>query len=251
MQDFRETQWSKHKYVRLDLRRHTLRFTVDLSGVQCDCAACLYLSLMPDPSDTTGDNYCGIRTPHGGPGGQVCTEIDLMEANVKAIQTTVHTEEGLQPDGTCNEVGCMVNWGNESTAAGGMPTSSLYGRRGVIDTAKPFSVSATFDASAALSVKLSQGRVTLPSFNVSAASNPNANGATKPTGVPIAAVNRTAASMAEGMVLVMSLWGGFSKLQGWLNGRCDADHPSCPWPPDNQQARFWGLELVDDHVWDD
>ena len=250
MQDYTQTEWSKHRYVRFDLRRHTLRFTVDLSGVQCDCAACLYLSLMPEPNSSTGDNYCGIRTPNGGIGGQTCTEVDLMEANTKAIQTTLHTRTGLEMDGTCNSVGCMVNWGNETTTATGIATRDLYGKHGLINTAKPFAVSATFDGGAAMRVTLSQGLVSLTNFNSSAASNPNANTASfpRPSGVPPAALNRTADSMAQGMVLVMSLWGGFSKLQNWLNGQCDASHPPCPWPPNNQSLRVWGLELHENSV---
>ena len=87
VQDFTKTTWDTHRYVRFDLRGRTLKFTVDLSGVQCLCAACLYLSLMRDPSNTTGDNYCGIQTDHGGPGGEICTEVDLMEANTKVTPT--------------------------------------------------------------------------------------------------------------------------------------------------------------------
>merc|ERR1740121_1292317 len=92
VEDYTKKTWSEHKYVRLDLRGKTLRYTIELSGVQCDCAACLYLSLMKDPSDDTGDNYCGIQTPNAGLDGGPCTEIDIMEANTKAFQTTVHTQ---------------------------------------------------------------------------------------------------------------------------------------------------------------
>jgi hypothetical protein len=245
VEDWTQFEWSKHRYVRFDLRRHTLRFTVELSGVQCDCAACLYLSLMKDPSDAT-DNYCGIRTPQGGIGNQTCTEIDLMEANTKAFQTTVHTRTGLEPDGTCNELGCTVNWGNESATASGARTADLYGRGGLIDTSHPFNVTATFDAAGAMRVTLEQGSVRLNNFNSSSASNPNANMPRfpTPTGVPPAALKRTADSMAQGMVLVMSLWGGFDKLQNWLNGQCEAPYEPCPWPPDNQTMRLSGLQLL-------
>uniref|UniRef100_A0A6T9FZC6 Cellulase n=1 Tax=Haptolina ericina TaxID=156174 RepID=A0A6T9FZC6_9EUKA len=165
---------------------------------------------MKDPSDAAGDNYCGIRTPQGGIGNQTCTEIDLMEANTKAFQST------------------------------------LYGRHGLIDTSRPFNVSASFDAAGAMRVTLEQGGVRINNFNSSSASNPNANRPSfpTPTGVPPASLSRTAHAMARGMVLVMSLWGGFDKLQNWLNGPCDAPYEPCPWPPDNQTMRLSGLQLL-------
>ena len=71
VEDWMATSWSDHRYVRFDLRQKTLSFTVDLSGVKCQCAGCLYLSLMPPPSNKTGDNYCGIQTTGGGPNGSI------------------------------------------------------------------------------------------------------------------------------------------------------------------------------------
>ena len=87
------------RYVKLDLRGKTLRFTVDASNVPCSCNAALYFVSMTGP-------YCDIQsTP-------ACTEIDLFEGNQAAIQATVHTKTGLGGDGSCNQWGCTVNWGN-------------------------------------------------------------------------------------------------------------------------------------------
>jgi hypothetical protein len=252
VEDYSKTTWSEHKYVRLDLRGKTLRYTVQISGVQCDCAGCLYLSLMKDPSDDTGDNYCGIQTPKAGLDGGDCTEIDVMEANTKAFQTTLHTvhpkQDGKAQDGTCNDGGCTVNWGNNSKSASGIDTSHLYGLQppGLIDTSKAFNVSASFDESGIMSTRLSQGEVILDQYNRSSASNPNANAEFFPTpsGIPDDAVRRTNESFAMGMVLVLSQWGGFTKLQNWLNGQCNAPYTPCGWPPNDQVTKIWNLEVV-------
>jgi hypothetical protein len=39
--DWDNTHWPKHKYVRFDLRREPLEFTLDLSHVPCGCLACV------------------------------------------------------------------------------------------------------------------------------------------------------------------------------------------------------------------
>ena len=260
VQDFRRTTWDQHKYVRIDLRQQELRFTVDLSAVQCRCAATLYLSFMPDPNCTAGSNYCGINSAAGSAlaGADTCVEVDLMEANVKAFQTTVHTQRGTHFDGTCNQKGCLVNWGNETHTATNRPTASLYGLAGgLVDTKQPFNVSARMDSDANLVVSLSQGAVTLQHYNRSFASNPNANvpNFPHPTGVSNKALNRTALAMRGGMALVLSMWGGFEKLDGWLNGQCDASgglyppctygDPSSPSYKGNQTMKIWNLELVE------
>lgn len=247
VEDYRKTTWGEHKYVRLDLRNKTLRYTIELSGVQCDCAACLYLSLMKDPSDDTGDNYCGIQSEEGGLDGGPCTEIDIMEANSKAIQTTLHTQHtGKAQDGTCNDGGCTVNWGNDTSTASGIKTAHLYGRAGLINTAHPFNVSASFDSMGTMRTTISQGVVTLETFNHTSASNPNANKELFPTprGIPDDAIKRTNESFDMGMVLVLSQWGGFDKLQGWLNGQCEAPYTPCGWPPEDQVMKISNLEVV-------
>ena len=86
----------------------------------------------------------------------------------------------------------------------------------------------------------------LENFNHSSASNPNANAASwpQPAGVPVTAVNSTGHAMSQGMVLVLSQWGGFSKLATWLNGECSAPYSPCVLPADNQEMRIWDLELL-------
>lgn len=256
VQDVNKRSWDEFEYVRFDLRRHTLKFSVDLSGVPCMCAGTLYLSLMGEPDADAGDNYCGIQTNctehpsacYDGRNG-ICTEVDLMEANVKAFQTTLHTQRGKAFDGSCNDKGCTVNWGNESTTPSGVATASLYGRHtGTIDTAKPFEVAATFGDDGAMRVVLSQAGISVEHYNNSAASNPNADWPTfpSPSGVPPSALRRTKEAMAKGVVLVVSLWGGYSSLSTWLNGQCvEPQYPACKVGDMSTTMKIWGLEVVE------
>ena len=117
-------------YERLDLRGKTMAFTADVSQVSCSCNAALYLVAM-------SGQYCDIQsTP-------ACTELDIFEANSQAFQATVHTKVGLGGDGTCNQWGCAVNWGNFPTTADGRNTAALYGQGGHIDTRRPYRVAAS------------------------------------------------------------------------------------------------------------
>ena len=83
-------------YQALNLLGKTLRFTADVSNVPCSNNAALYFVSM---SGTSPDGYCDIQTSPS------CTEIDVFEANVGAIQATIHTQRGLGGDGTCNQWG--------------------------------------------------------------------------------------------------------------------------------------------------
>ena len=99
MDDTQHT-WSNIGYKKLDLLGKSLRFTVDVAQVGCACNAALYLVAMGSTGSSDGSGYCDIQ----GVGGSTCTEIDLLEANVKAVQGTLHTQRGQECDGTCNPV---------------------------------------------------------------------------------------------------------------------------------------------------
>ena len=82
--DHKVNAWSKHAYVRVDLR-DGLTFTLDLSNVPCGCLACVYLVAARDP-DAGGTNYCDMaENVAPGYGGETCYEIDLLEANSNAM----------------------------------------------------------------------------------------------------------------------------------------------------------------------
>ena len=97
------TQWGEHSYIRFgSLERKTLRFSVDISKVDCGCIAAVYLVGMPEPS-RGASNYCdGSRAfPHIDGHGH-CVEVDLMEANKHAFSSTLHTHPYTGCTGTCN-----------------------------------------------------------------------------------------------------------------------------------------------------
>ena len=81
--DFRQSSWGSHRYERFDTRGKMLSFYVDQSGMQCRCAGTLYFGFPRDP-DVGGSNACGINSGDSvGYDGGVCTEVDIMEANVR------------------------------------------------------------------------------------------------------------------------------------------------------------------------
>jgi hypothetical protein len=87
VKDFRTRTWRSHEYVRIDLNKESLRFTIDLSEVPCGCLACVYLVTMGDPT-VDQSNYCdAAENVHPGIDGGLCVELDLLEANNHAIQT--------------------------------------------------------------------------------------------------------------------------------------------------------------------
>ena len=63
VQDYQPAKWEEHKYIRLDLRRDPLSFTLDLSNVPCGCLACVYMVKMKDPSATGSNYWCARHTP--------------------------------------------------------------------------------------------------------------------------------------------------------------------------------------------
>ena len=68
----------------------------------------------------------------------------------------MHTHQGWSTDGTCNGSGCGVNWGKHPQTSGGRSSASLFGRNGIISTARPFRVEAAFGSDGSLSTTLSQ-----------------------------------------------------------------------------------------------
>jgi hypothetical protein len=236
VRDHRQTRWENHRYHRFDLRGKTLRFTVDVSGTQCLCVASVYLAHMPDPN-SKGSRYCGIRVPRDDNGG-VCTELDLMEANVKAYASTLHTQRGTgRSNGACDDDGCVVNWGNRSVTRLKVPAASLYGPHdaSLIDTRRPFTVSASASADGALTTAISQDGIELGVFNSSSA------------GVSREDIERTAAAFDDGgLVLALSQWGGFDSLQSWFNGVCSPDFGKCDEHSRHQNVmKLWDLQLFD------
>uniref|UniRef100_A0A7S2G673 cellulose 1,4-beta-cellobiosidase (non-reducing end) n=1 Tax=Haptolina brevifila TaxID=156173 RepID=A0A7S2G673_9EUKA len=144
VKDVEKHDWSQIRYKALDLRGKSLRFTADVSRVGCACNAALYLVGMPSGGHGGSSGYCDIQ----GVGDRECLEIDLLEGNRKAIQTTLHTQTGKKADGTCNQYGCAVNWGKSS--------QEHYGTASMIDSGRPYEVDAAFDQDGHMTVRLGQ-----------------------------------------------------------------------------------------------
>ena len=100
--------WDKVSYQKLFLLGSILSFTVDLSGVGCDCNAAVYLVQMDEVSPSiVSSGYCDIQGyDQDQPDVGACMELDLIEGNKKAVQSTLHVREGIGADGTCNQDGC-------------------------------------------------------------------------------------------------------------------------------------------------
>ena len=60
VKDHTRLGWSQHEYVRLDLQRNPLTYTLDLSNVPCGCLACVYMVAMDDSDVRRGSNYCDM-----------------------------------------------------------------------------------------------------------------------------------------------------------------------------------------------
>ena len=63
VQNHKESEWANHKYMRIDMSKDPLSFTLDLSGVPCGCLACVYMVAMADPEEGS-NSYCGERCRH-------------------------------------------------------------------------------------------------------------------------------------------------------------------------------------------
>jgi len=84
-----------------NLLGHGIRFTVDVSSTTCSCNAALFLCDFPSGVD---DNYyCDAQ---GNTPDTRCVEIDLIEANTRGYQGTLHCGDGSQD---C-KFGCGANY---------------------------------------------------------------------------------------------------------------------------------------------
>ena len=175
-----------------------------------------------------GSNYCDIQ------GFDVdemdaCTELDLLEGNRKALQSTLHTAQGKGADGRCNQDGCVGNWGRRPSTLGS------YGALGTetIDSRRPFHVQADFPHKrvnwytpngAAFEVRVSQQSKKSGKMITRTLLDPAIHGNGEDGEQPVsgADLERTYEALASGMTLVVSLWS--SEDLEWLYARAAAEH---------------------------
>lgn len=102
----------------------SIQVDIDLSGAGCSCNAAFYLSKMPGSKFTLGEDYYCDAQPTA---NNICTEMDLVEANTYAFQATPHTPG--DGSGKCWQKGF---------------STGKYGPGKEIDTTKTFTVKTTF-----------------------------------------------------------------------------------------------------------
>ena len=209
VQDFTKNDgWGEHKYVRIDLEKSPLRFELDLSNVPCGCLACVYLVTMKDPGERWS-NYCDMaENVEPGVDDGMCYELDLLEADNKAMQTAIHTElGGTYGSGNCDRNGCFARVGGPQAPPA---LQGVYGKGAghKINTEKPFEVLTSVDATGGMTIKLSQDGKTMHSFDPRMAGNPQGQG------VPSAALDAVKSAQGK-LALVASLW---TADTSWLDG---------------------------------
>ena len=119
-----------------------IQWEVDMSSFDCGCFNTFYTVSMPGKTSygdldlQDGYFYCDANA--GNFGGQFCPELDLMEANKYAFQTTAHLCDNYSDVGhyfTCDGEGSSINTIDQLGHGGYGPNS-----HDTIDTTKTFSV---------------------------------------------------------------------------------------------------------------
>jgi len=138
-----QNNWSPTIFKDYKLLDKTISFTADVSTVGCGCNAAFYLTSspaygqnqQPDPT-RCGDYYCDANNVCG----SFCPEIDLFEANNRALQVTPHTCDSPQGKyfAHCDGAGCGQNTHRND------PNSYGLGSNFIINTQYPFRVSTSF-----------------------------------------------------------------------------------------------------------
>jgi len=193
------TSFSPSVFDKINPLGATISFTVDLATMGCSCDAAFYLVGMPAASaGSNSDYYCDANCV----GGSCCTEMDLMEANVGALQITPH--RCTSATSGCDGGGCALNTNSISNGYG-------YGSTYTINTQNAFNVKISFiEASSQLSSitsVISQGS---KSITLTHSSSNCGSGY----------LQGMTTAFQSGMVPVWSVWSG---SMSWLDGSA-----SCP-----------------------
>ena len=200
--------WGEHQYVRIDLEKSPLRFMLDLSNVPCGCLACVYLVTMKDPEDRWS-NYCDMaENVDPGVDDELCYELDLLEADNRAMQTAIHTElGGTYGSGNCDRNGCFARVGGPQAPP---ELQNVYGKGAghTINTDQPFEVVTSADSTGGMTIKLKQDGRSIHSFDRRMAGNPQGQG------VPAKALEALKWTNGK-LALVASLW---TADTSWLDG---------------------------------
>jgi len=192
----------------LQLLGKSLTFDVNLSGIGCGCNAAAYLVAMPaygsnnqpDPTEC-GDYYCDAN--------QVCKiycpEMDIIEANNNALQTTPH--KCSNPTGnyypSCDRGGCGANSYKTN------PSYFGWGDGHIINTQNSFQVNTTYltDSSGQLSQIVTAFSQDFFVFSFVQDDSKCGGGY----------VSSMSDAFKKGMVLTLASWGDLGSTMSWLD----------------------------------
>lgn len=218
-------------YYQWQVLGRALSYSVDLSDVGCSCNAALYLVSMPGYNASSGlvpdprsAYYCGanagkpsVNTSASVGRGNYCPEMDIIEANSFAAQSTPHicngTNHGPGFYPMCDHHGCATAVYNQSK------TAMCKSDRCTINTGRLFRHTVSFPvdevtgALKAISNEFEQdGRVF--TFD-SCTGGVNAEWT---NGSSAAYLSKMESNLRMGMVLDISLWGLSNGGMSWLDG---------------------------------
>ena len=206
---FDSGNFSPDMFVEYNLLNKTVSFTVDLSDIECSCNAALFFTSQPaigangEPiAGTQGTYSCDAN--HGN--GELCWEMDNMEANKYALQVTPH--QCNSAPGTyiseCDGAGCGTNLYNINNK-GICPDSSCK-----INSNLPFEQSIYFGNN--MYVTLTQGSNVIE-FDVCSSNNDYIKSMNSP--------------LNYGMSMILCYWGNNYNTMSWLDGKtgCTGDCP--------------------------
>jgi len=200
------TSFQPTMYYNLSLLDKTLSYTVDLSQANCGCNAAVYLVSMPaynqggSPDATKcGDYYCDANNVCG----ILCPEIDIMEANVRAWQSTPHKCNAPTNHyySSCDGGGCAKNTYKLDQNSYG-PGSNYQ-----INTNSPFQVNVTYSTSGGQLNKITTvlGQAS-KSFTI-----------THDDSCGGGYLESLTDALSAGMVLAFSYWGDTAATMSWLD----------------------------------
>ena len=191
------------------------KFLYNTSSAGCGCNLSLYATAMPamdingKPAPTRGgDYYCDANDVES----FWCTEMDVLETNIAALQSTLHACTLPDTNGyvsSCDKSGCGQNTRKISNTAFGS------GSNFQIDTRFPFNVTASFpvDSSGIL-------------LNVTTTLSQGLHSITLPVSCNQDHYRNASLGAKNGMVPIVSVWGSATDGNDmtWLDSPpCDAN----------------------------
>ncbi|KAF1980113.1 putative endoglucanase [Bimuria novae-zelandiae CBS 107.79] len=229
-------------YEMLQLNGKELTFTVDLSQLPCGENGALYLGEMDKTGGRSelnqggasyGSGYCDAQCPvqnwrngtlNTSGANYCCNEMDILEANSKAIDFTPHPCTTTD----CDRAGCGYNPYSQGN-------KGYYGPGGTVDTTKPFTVVTQFNTNdgtptgtlTSITRKYLQNGVLLPpAVSSGDILTTELCNALDSTAAAFGSLPGMGQALARGMVLTFAIWNDATGYMNWLdsgnNGPCNA-----------------------------